>query len=821
MNDHEYDIGSGGFADWHGSILRFPNEIERSSEETETLLPALEALKRKYQALKASDTYVAAARLENELLLVNKTGARHKGRFKEFLQPVGVTDLNVGNSSLALHDKEIPAGAITLVMTVSSDKSLNLAHASINASDFATQAVFKEVMNFFENCLLRKPRSILWDEKQSQNLILSVSIWEGFIKFHNADQTFNHIMIETDDATFANHLRLSALLGSSAIERAVHLQVDDLLRKFEQADIIATPEQRKTIADLISRGRPTTGPQRRPEPAAANSLYDAEVLRLALTDFALLNGIDELKLPENNDEPRIAAWKPNTNITLPREEANAMIDSHTAERPFWYGRFWSEQDVEFKLKRESIGCAAACIKRINSLPYDEVINATIAFQPKAEPLLRRWREIWDRSFPGWQSLPKWHFDKSEKPTTEHFVYDIDRAFNWASNKSVSMAEGIAVFDNWIEDVSDDKRDYRLHVIDDADAVCAMVHLAPGAGFFNALSVIIQYIGTDGEGYPIFKEAEEAGKRVRDRLDSCPDYWNWPFYKKYLGRRGVVTKEGKHTAAVLADMALQGYSHAFLKGVAQKSGTWTVNLGGVTNLETAQQRLAGTLERDHVNEPMYVQEHVPFTHEQRYYIQGGRMFASACSDRNFSAMNSNGKRLDSRVAVLKRPSVDAGYYDRGQTENLEDRKTSAMFARQVRKIVAELREYGLQDYSIDMGLTERGMISVEVNTLHMAGPYNMRRELYTKQFERTRKRANDLLAKKACEIIRSSQLPEHIQQKAVAIAMASDNLVQLSLTFADAPNSRRASEEMKIAMLILLLAIISTANHENQTMTEAA
>jgi hypothetical protein len=732
-----------------------------------------------------------------------------------------VTDINIGNSSLALHHEEVPKGAITLVLGMHLNKPLMLIQATINNSDFATESVFTAVKNFVKNSLLRKRKLALWGDHQNKNFILAVSIWDGFIKFHDAFETLDQILVETDVEIFSNHLRLGTLLEAFVGERAAQQQVDDLLQEFEHADIVASPDQKKTLVGLINRPRARTSPPRAQESSGENSIFDTDVLKLALTDFALLNGVDGLRLTDEAENPRNLTSKPSTLISIPAEEADTMIKAHTAERPFWYGQFWKDQEIDYHPPNEAVGSAAACIKRISSLPYDEVINATIGFEPKAEPLLRRWREIWDRSFPGWQSLPEWHFDKSEKPTTEHFVHDVDRAFDWAANKSISTTHGIAVFDNWIEDVSDDKRDYRLHVIDDADAVCAMVHLAPGAGFFNAVGVIIEYKGNDDDGYPIFREAEKASRRVKARLDNCPDYWNWPFYKKYLGRRGVVTKDGKHTAAVLADMALQGHSHAFLKGVAQKSGTWTVNLTGITTLESAQQRLSGTLERDDVNEPMYVQEHVPFTHEQRYYVQGGRMFASACSDRNFSVMNTNGRRLDSRVAVLKRPSIDRGFYDRGQTTNVEDRKTSAMFARQVRKIVAELRKYGLQDYSVDMGLTERGMISVEVNTLHMAGPYNMRRELYTKQFERSRKRANDILAQKTCEIIRSYQLPEHIQWKAIAIAMSSDNLVQLSLRFTDASQRRGMSEEGKIAMLITLLAIISTTAHKNHMMTEAA
>jgi hypothetical protein len=52
-------------------------------------------------------------------------------------------------------------------------------------------------------------------------------------------------------------------------------------------------------------------------------------------------------------------------------------------------------------------------------------------------------------------------------------------------------------------------------------------------------------------------------------------------------------------------------------------------------------------------------------------------------------------------------------------------------------------------------------------------------------------------------------------------MASDYLVQLALNFADTPSIERSNEETMLAVVALLLALISTKNHEIQLLTEAA
>lgn len=803
------DVGEddeASFKVWHRYISAKLTQTQSNMEFSE-YLELLPELRKKYLTLTASEDGKAMLCTADGLLMISDKLSTAE-YFPDFMDIEAGARLEIGGRTLKVETTEVPAGAITVVMTAVKEQLSSLAFVKINASDLAADDVFEELRHFIKYGLVRRPLHKLLAGNR-KNMVISFSIWKGNIRFHNFDETRDAILPDFDHATFAQHMRLNTLLVASVQEQSISAQIDEIIESFTTDYIDVAPQERMLLGRLLKKI------SKKP------NLLGVKELRSVLGDCALLNGYDTMRIPEDYVDKHVKPLKPKTTVTLPIDEAKILLESHTCDRPFWYGRFWADQDVEFREYIEPIGSAAACIKRLSNLPYDEVIEKTLELEPRAAGLLRRWREIWDRSFPGWQSMPQWHFDKSEKETTEHFVHDVSRAFNWVTVPSVSKAEGITILDNWVVDVDDDKRDYRLHVIDCADAVCSMIHLSPGAGFFDALGVIIQYTGQDNDGYPIFRAATEAQKRVHRRLDNHPEYWNWPFYKKYLGRRGVVTRDGKHTAAVLADMALQGHTHAFLKGVAQKSGTWTVNLERVVNLETAFQSLAATLERDQVNASMYVQEHVPFTHEQRFYIQGGRMFASACSDRHFSVMDSNGKRLDSRVAVLETPAIDTGAFDRGVTHHVEDRKTSAMFARQVRKIAAELREYGLQDYSVDMGLTERGMISVEVNTLHMAGPYNMRRELFTKQFERSRKRANDLLAKRVIEIIKASQLPEHIQQKAISLTSAADNLVQLALSFSDANEGNSYSEETRIAMIVLMISILDKNGSDNKIMTEAA
>jgi hypothetical protein len=423
--------------------------------------------------------------------------------------------------------------------------------------------------------------------------------------------------------------------------------------------------------------------------------------------------------------------------TISMEDALALRDRYLREgEKVFEGTFWNDYQPEYqpgaRLPRE-IGSVP--VLSVHSLPYDSVIQNIVAFRPEAESMMLKWREIWDRSFPDWQNRSLWAEDKVEKTLEEYWKeWAIDaineKHYNW------KPIDKLHVMDNAIHADKTDLRDYRLHVIDDADKVLSMTHLDAGLGVLKVMDEPVVYAGMHSDGMPKFAFAKDAAKaRINKPLDETPRYWNWPFFLKHLGRKGAVAPSRNAAGAILLDMAMQGHAHAFLK-LAKGKGTWTLPLKGIKSLNDAENRLHSLLLKDRETEEfnLIIQEHVPFTHEQRFYINNGRVFASACSDRHFCVLDASGKRLDHRLAVLTRPSIDSGYFDRGITRHVEDRKTSALFARKARRIAAELRSHGILEYSLDIGLTDRGPVCIEINTLHNAGPYNLRRELYIRAYK---------------------------------------------------------------------------------------
>lgn len=441
--------------------------------------------------------------------------------------------------------------------------------------------------------------------------------------------------------------------------------------------------------------------------------------------------------------------------TISVDDAMKLRERYLSEgRKVFEGTFWNEYNPEFqsgaRLPRE-IGSVPVLF--VHSLPHDTVIENIIAFRPEAEPLMRRWREIWDRSFPGWQTHEPWAADKVEKSLEEYWKEWAIDALNEKHYKWKPL-DKLHVMDNTIHADKADLRDYRLHVIDDADKVLNMIQLDDGMGILKVMDEPILYAGKHSDGMPRFEFARHVSKhRVNKPLDETPRYWNWPFFLKHLGRKGAVAPSRHATGAILLDMALQGHSHAFLK-LAKGKGTWTIPLTGIETLNDAENRLLALLLKDSPSENpnLIIQEHLPFTHEQRFYINNGRVFASACSDRHFCVLDASGKRLDHRLAVLTRPSIDSGYFDRGITRHISDRKTSALFARKARRIAQELKFHGILEYSLDIGLTERGPVCIEINTLHNAGPYNLSREFYMRAYKaKTRQMRTSLYTAVAAEI----------------------------------------------------------------------
>jgi hypothetical protein len=453
-------------------------------------------------------------------------------------------------------------------------------------------------------------------------------------------------------------------------------------------------------------------------------------------------------LMRNAPVPVVAQEKSEFNKALSKEFLNRAENWRDFQdaRPAWVGQLWKDWPMEPQLpKKEADAVHAAMVKYIRNLPRKQDIEAVIAFRPEAAPLMERWREAWDRSFPGWEEADRWASRKNEEHYVEWALNGMTKFVDKMivdENKLGSLAKAYRTAEEWLAWAKDDLRDKRLHVIDDADITLSCVHLSPGMGLLAFGNIYFQYDGMDADGYPKFSEARASQTRVDARVNDNPKYWTWDFFLPYMNRRSLVADNLKDAGALIADMAWQGHKKAFIKAGGSKVGTWTIDLSGIKTLTDGEMALRGVLPTDatNVKQGYIIQEHLPFTHEQRFFVHDGRLIASVCSDRHFSVTDKRpNRRLDDRIATLDVPEVDRGAYDRGVTHHVSDRQLSARLARKAREIARVCRENGVLDFVVDIGLTSRGITAVEINTLHLSGPYCLDRRWFMQSFERRKKK----------------------------------------------------------------------------------
>lgn len=427
--------------------------------------------------------------------------------------------------------------------------------------------------------------------------------------------------------------------------------------------------------------------------------------------------------------------------------------------PPWVGEFWNEKIASEIIERRSDGLyedrenaihKTIIIARVHSLPRQDVIRKACEFRPDAKELLETWKSVWDRSFPGWEDDDYWRTFRSEEPRRHYGLKALESFLGENRNKFSKIAGGHlsnkAEFFLGLEEktdrIVDDYRDYRLHIIDDANSIVSLKESRSNGGYVSANGIHLQVIGHFPDGLPKLKVCEESNNFIRRRMEDHPRYWQWSEFQIHMKRLSITTNNIDTMGALFADMAWQGHRHAFVKACSSKSGTWTVNLEGIKTIRDGVKRVASILPKKEFlkstgyREYFMVQEHLPFSHEQRFFIVDGQIAASACSDRNFCVLdNRTGRRLDERIAVLDIPSIDQGEFDRGKTHHITDRAMAAEFAKFARQVVSDLKKAGHRDYVLDVGLTKRGVAAVEINTLHFAGPYCLDRKLLNQAYER--------------------------------------------------------------------------------------
>lgn len=402
--------------------------------------------------------------------------------------------------------------------------------------------------------------------------------------------------------------------------------------------------------------------------------------------------------------------------------------------PTWRNRFWpgltSTPDSLF----DRIG--APLLVRPRHLPTGNTVEAVLKAHPESGDLMRAWSELWKGV----------EIDELAAETGLSAL-DPESANIAAHARNLArMLPGAKIQDAAAMHVSQIRREARrkppsrdgiAHALEDATVQTLFSsHGVPFAVWIDdGIDDAIAFAPRDGTLRRIAEddEAHDHIQAVAARFYAADDpYWTSDAFREASGRATAVTLSHDHLVMTLLDMAAQGHRKAFLKTVSFKRGTWVIDIGGIRDADTMALQLHRTVGSNYAalysptkaSRAMVVQEFLPFTHEHRFFVVAGRIVASTASDRSLTVLDAGPRIVDERVAVLSTPADEAGRYDRGEARSPVDRVLAAEMARKALALVRALdREAMVGDcYVLDMGLTERGVRPIEINTIMLSGLY---------------------------------------------------------------------------------------------------
>jgi hypothetical protein len=414
----------------------------------------------------------------------------------------------------------------------------------------------------------------------------------------------------------------------------------------------------------------------------------------------------------------------------------------------WFrGRFYPDRCATRSCRWELVGKGPSLLARHVPLGPD-VLDARLRFGPAAEPLLDAWTRLWGTVAPE-GNFEAYARDKSIVTELEGGGWapeTLARAERNLRNGLRAAAAEAAM--HAVRANGDDRvRDRAFHVMEDAAKHVALA--ASGLPF--CLGVCdragkVHYYGPDGKGGlralpslgPEWFDGAEGQTQTR-RADN--PYWTLEAFRSRAGRGMAVGSGPSHVEAILLDMALQGHAKAFLKGVVSKSGTWVVDIGGVTpgNVRHRLRAAIGDsivdlMSDDLRRRSLLVQELTPFVREHRFVVVAHRVVASTPSDRGLGVLNARPDRiLRDEAARLDLPAGGIGAFDRGEATTERDRPLAARMAACARGLAHAVgREWadvnatrgGIPDcYCVDVGETLDGrVLPIEINTLLNCGLY---------------------------------------------------------------------------------------------------
>jgi hypothetical protein len=422
----------------------------------------------------------------------------------------------------------------------------------------------------------------------------------------------------------------------------------------------------------------------------------------------------------------------------------------TSMKQFWKGKLYrrclnENADGLTPPERRSLATGCISVFRIEALPFPGDIQRAVFAAPAAEADLRAWQSAWHRSFPGWEEgkaaqtvLSKLEDASPNRGSIEAISKDIEEFLGRDQYAPALTAFAIEKRTRAVVPAVSDPTPEAVIVartLRAANAFSALVRLQP---FTTALQVTID--GTDAgmavltgfteDGMPILSNRYGNEPRLDGNLDNmfrhlgretspAPAFWTWDFLWDELGRTvfgvspsGFEASERENDrlarehrrialAGAIADMASQGTTHAVFSP-RDANGTakaLTLEIGHIETIQAALDMIdnVGIFTWSATVEPLE-----RYISVNRYFFHGGRLIGSTCVDPTSHPYDSQcrdgfDKRLTSGASAL----IEDGEVTISDEADLDAHDEYA------RKIGDLLRERGVLDFALDVGMLDKG------------------------------------------------------------------------------------------------------------------
>jgi hypothetical protein len=338
--------------------------------------------------------------------------------------------------------------------------------------------------------------------------------------------------------------------------------------------------------------------------------------------------------------------------------------------------------------------------------------------------------VWDRAFPTWQE------DKRFKRDLSASLKDRDRSYLrqvFRDGRDKFSTTDISNIDFVLNRAAYDNSEYVGRVINDACNILSMAKCRPGTAMAITPSHSILSLGVDADGLPLVVNAYDFSSRNRfnDRiLFRTLEYWDWPFLLRHLEKKIARVPSQNEVALALLDMKIEGHSHAVLRAF-KSDQRWPINLADGKSYDQFKLIVAKILagyESRH-DGGLYLTEHVISASWQRFFVVDGHVAGSVAMEPFSCALDAPTHRLDERVSTINSD---------GRNESVVDRKAAAAMARKARLIAADMKANGILEYSIDIGISDRGAALCGLEKIDTADRYAFSTDRYVAAFERKRR-----------------------------------------------------------------------------------